>query len=152
MESQIICPDLSGKLWEATDLGNCPARDNLQRCLGEVGPKDLSRPPQTSFEDFPFLGNGPCPWPHEASWILHQILLQPIHSGIGAKTSTQTFSVRSFWRTLRVMDVRAKNRGFSCRPGKGEKLFNPCASGRKGQECPREIRSKKFKFVSFFLP
>ena len=41
---------------------------------------------------------------------------------------------------------------FSCGPGGGEKLFDPRASGRKGQECPREIRTKKFMFVLFFLP
>ena len=55
------------------------------------------------------------------------------------------------------MDVRAKNRGrphqncaFSWGPGGGEKLFDPWAFGRKGQECPREIRTKKFMFMLFF--
>ena len=59
------------------------------------------------------------------------------------------------------MDVRAENRGrphgapksaFSCGPGGGEKLFDPWASGRKGQECPGEIRTKKFMFMLVFLP
>ena len=61
------------------------------------------------------------------------------------------------------MDVRTKNRGRphqkvrfpagrGCGPGGGEKLFDPWASGRKGQECPREIRTKKFMFMLFFLP
>ena len=57
------------------------------------------------------------------------------------------------------MDVRAENRGrpqqkvrFFCGPGDGEKLFDPRASGRKGQECPREIQTKKFMFMLFFLP
>ena len=68
------------------------------------------------------------------------------------------FFVQSFSTTLRVMDVRAENRG---RPhqkvrfpaaGGGEKLFDPWAFGRKGQECPREIRAKKFMFMLFFLP
>ena len=57
------------------------------------------------------------------------------------------------------MDVRPENRGrpsapktaFSCGVGGGEKLFDPGASGRKGQECPREIRTKKFMFMLFFL-
>ena len=52
------------------------------------------------------------------------------------------------------MDVRTENRGrtpqkpwkgaFSCGPADGEKLFDPWSSGRKGQECPREIRTKMF--------
>ena len=37
-----------------------------------------------------------------------------------------------------------------CGPGDGEKLFDPGASGRKGQEFPREIRTKKFMFMLFF--
>ena len=39
---------------------------------------------------------------------------------------------------------------FFCGPGDGEKLFDPKASGRKGQECPREIRTEKFMFMLFF--
>ena len=57
------------------------------------------------------------------------------------------------------MDVRAENRvrphqksAFFCGPGDGEKLFDPRASGRKGQECPREIRTEKFTFMLFFFP
>ena len=57
------------------------------------------------------------------------------------------------------MDVRAENRGrplqkvrFPAAPVGGEKLFDPWASGRKGQECPQEIRTKKFMFMLFFLP
>ena len=56
------------------------------------------------------------------------------------------------------MDVRAENRGrphqksaFSCGPGGGEKLFDPWEFGRKGQECPQEIRAKMFMFMLFFL-
>ena len=81
---------------------------------------------------------------------------------IGAKRSTQTFFAQSFSRTLRVMDIRAENRGrlhqkvcvcvCFCGPGDGEKLFDPGASGRKGPECPREIRTEKFMFMLFFLP
>ena len=48
------------------------------------------------------------------------------------------------------MDVRTKN-AFSCGPGGGEKLFDPRASGRKGQECPREIWITKIMFMLFSL-
>ena len=55
------------------------------------------------------------------------------------------------------MDVRAKNRGrphqkvrFSAAPVVGRNFSTPGASGRKGQECPREIRTKKFMFMLFF--
>ena len=54
------------------------------------------------------------------------------------------------------MDVRAENRGhphqkvrFPAAPVVGE-LLTPWASGRKGQECPWEIRTKKFLFMLFF--
>ena len=66
---------------------------------------------------------------------------------------------QSFSTTHRVMDVCAKKSrtsapksAFSCGRGGGEKPFDPWASGRKGQECPREIRTKKFMFMLFFLP
>ena len=55
----------------------------------------------------------------------------------------------------RVMDVRAENRGSHqksavfCGPGEGEKPFDPKASERKGQECPREIRTEKFMLCCF---
>ena len=57
------------------------------------------------------------------------------------------------------MDVRAENRGrphqkvrFPAAPVVGEKLFDPWAFGRKGQECPREIRAKSLCLCCFFLP
>ena len=56
------------------------------------------------------------------------------------------------------MDVRAENRGrphqkvrFPAAQWWGE-TFDPWAFGRKGQECPRKIRTKKFMFMLFFLP
>ena len=49
------------------------------------------------------------------------------------------------------MDVRTKKCVF-LQPGGGEKLFDPRASRRKGQECQREIRTKKFMFMLFFSP
>ena len=45
----------------------------------------------------------------------------------------------------------APKSAFFCGRGDGEKLFDPGASGRKGQECPREIRAKMFMFMLFFL-
>ena len=57
------------------------------------------------------------------------------------------------------MDICAENRGrphqkvgFPCGPSDGEKLFDPWSARRKGQEYPDEIRTKKFMFMSFFLP
>ena len=47
---------------------------------------------------------------HQSSRIESRELFM-IRANIGAKRSTQTFSVQSFSTTLRVMDVRAKNRG-----------------------------------------
>ena len=41
---------------------------------------------------------------------------------------------------------------FSCGLGDGEKLFDPWASEHKGQECPQEIRTKKFMIMLFFFP
>ena len=55
-------------------------------------------------------------------------------------------------RPRRKSWTSAPKSAFSCGPGGGEKLFDPGASGRKGQECPREIRTKKFMFMLFFLP
>ena len=74
----------------------------------------------------------------------------------GQKISANIF-VQSFPRALRVMDVRTHptivdvrtKSVFSCGPGVGEKLFDPWASGRKDQECRREIRTKKIMFLRF---
>ena len=51
----------------------------------------------------------PCSW-SSLSQVEHLCILK-IESSIGAKKSTQTFFVQSFSTTLRVMDVRAENRG-----------------------------------------
>ena len=78
---------------------------------------------------------------------------------IGAKKSTQTFFVLSFSTTPsghgrpgRKSWTSAPKSAFSCGPGGVEKFFVPWASGCKGQECPREIRTKKFMFMLLFLP
>ena len=55
-------------------------------------------------------------------------------------------------RPRRKSWTSAPKSAFSCGPGGGEKLFDPGASGCKGQECPREIRTKKFMFMLFFFP
>ena len=55
-------------------------------------------------------------------------------------------------RPRRKSWTSAPKSAFSCGPGGGEKLFDPWASGRKGQECLREIRTKKFMFMLCFLP
>ena len=58
-----------------------------------------------------------------------------------------------------VMDVRAENRGrphqevrFPAAPVVGRNFFDSWASGRKGQECPQKIRTKKFMFMLLCLP
>ena len=49
------------------------------------------------------------------------------------------------------MDVMsAPESPFSCGAGGGEKLFDLQGSGRRGQECPREIWTKKCMFMLFF--
>ena len=55
-------------------------------------------------------------------------------------------------RLRRKSWTSALKSAFSCGTSSGEKLFDPWASGRKGQECPREIRTKKFMFMLLFFP
>ena len=69
----------------------------------------------------------------------------PRFSLLGAKKSTQTFFVQSFSKTLRVMDVRAKNRGrphqkvrFSAAPVMGRNFLT---QGRPGARV-RNVRGK----------
>ena len=47
--------------------------------------------------------------------------------------------------------VRTKKCVFPFGPGDGEKLFDPWESGHKGQEYRREIRTKTFMFMLFFI-
>ena len=78
------------------------------------------------------------------------------------KINANFLFVQSFSTSLRVMDVRAENRGrpqpkvrFPVAPVVGRNSLTP-GHRRKGQECPREIRTKKFclgpNFRLFFLP
>ena len=76
----------------------------------------------------------PFRWPHLRS--AEQSAGVPRPSKLGAKKSTQTFFVQSFSRTLRVMDVRAENRGrphqkvrFSAAPVMGRNFLT---QGRPG--------------------
>ena len=77
----------------------------------------------------------------------------------GPKNQRKLFCTKFFnnpsghGRPRRKSWTSAPKSAFSCVPGGGEKLFDPWASGRKGQECPREIRTKKlFMSMLFFLP
>ena len=77
---------------------------------------------------------------------------------LGAKKQHKMFWYKVFrepfgsWTSApRIVDVRTKKCVF-CSPGDGEKLFDPGASGRKGEEYPREIRTEKFMFILFVLP
>ena len=82
----------------------------------------------------------------------------PSQEMIGAKKSTQTFFCTKLFgnpsghgRPRRRSWTSAPKNAFFCGPDDGEKLFDPKASERKGQECPREIRTEKFMFMLFFL-
>ena len=77
------------------------------------------------------------------------IILAEVSPMKKARKSAQ-FLYKAFSRTFQVRDVRAENGGrphqslFSCGPGDGEILFDPWASGRKGQEPPPNIQTEKF--------
>ena len=75
---------------------------------------------------------------------------------LGPEKATQTFLYKVFrqpfgsWTSApKIVDVRTKKCVF-LRPKGGEKPFDPGASGRKGQECPREIRTKKLVCYAAF--
>ena len=75
---------------------------------------------------------------------------------LGDRKAAQTFFNKvsrepfgSWPSAPKIVDAGTKKWGF-LRPGDGEKLFDPWASGRKRQECPQEIRAKKFTFFMFF--
>ena len=76
----------------------------------------------------------------------------------GQKINANLFCIKFFnnpsghGRPRRKSWTSAPKSAFSCGPGGGEKLSDPWAFGHKGQECPQEIRAKKFVFMLFFLP
>ena len=80
-----------------------------------------------------------------------------ISAKIGAKKSTQTFFVQSFSTTLRVIDVRAENRGrphqkvrFSAAPVVGRNFLTPGYPAVRVRNV-REKSGPKFFFMLFFL-
>ena len=82
---------------------------------------------------------------------------------LGAKKSTQTFFVQSFSKTLRVMDVRAENRGrphqrvrFSAAPVMGRNFLTQGHPGVRvrnvrGKSGPKSLCLCCFSFLRFFL-
>ena len=83
---------------------------------------------------------------------------QTNHKYRGQKINANFFCTKFFNNPSGHGHPRRKSRtsapksAFSCGSGGGEKLFDPWAFGHKGQECPREIRARKFMFMLFFLP
>ena len=68
------------------------------------------------------------------------------HSSVWGQQINANFFYTKFFdkpsgRPRRKSWMSAPKSAFSCGLGGGEKLFDPWASGRKGQECPREIRT-----------
>ena len=77
----------------------------------------------------------------------------------GQKTSTQTFFVQSFSTTLRVMDVRAKNRGrwhqkvrFPAAPRVGRNFLTPGHPGVSVRSVRRKSGPKNLRLCCFFFP
>ena len=78
---------------------------------------------------------------------------------IGAKKSTQTFSVRSFSKTVRVMDVRAENRGrphqkvgFPAAPVMGRNFLTPGHPGVRVGNVRRKFGPKNVCLCCLFFP
>ena len=81
------------------------------------------------------------------------------HPQKGAKKSTQTFFVQCFWRTLRVMDVRAENRGrphqklrFSAALVMGRKFLTPWHPGVGVRNVRRKSGPKSLCLCCFSFP
>ena len=76
-----------------------------------------------------------------------------------AKKSTQSFFVQSFSRTLRVMDVRAENRGrpqqkvrFSAAPVTGRNFLTPGHPGVRVRNVRKKFGPKSLSLCCFFFP
>ena len=85
--------------------------------------------------------------------------LSPLNTpSVRARKSTQILSGQSFSRTLRVMESAPQIVDFApksvcfLQPRWCGQTFYPWSPGCKGQECPQEIRTKKFMFMLFVLP
>ena len=88
-------------------------------------------------------------------WELHEHHL----AFVGAEKSTQTFFVQSFSTTLRVMDVRAENRGrphqkvrFPAAPVVGRNFLTPGHLGVRVRNVPAKSGPKSLCLCCFFLP
>ena len=80
-------------------------------------------------------------------------------SQLGAKKSTQTFFVQSFSKTLRVMDVRAENRGrphqkvhFSAAPVMGRNFLTQGRPGVRVRNVRGKSGPKSLCLCCFFFP
>ena len=78
---------------------------------------------------------------------------------LGDKKSTQTFFVQSFSTTLRVMDVRAENRGrphqnvrFSAAPVMGRNFLTPGHPGVRVRNVRGNSGPKSLCLCCFFFP
>ena len=78
---------------------------------------------------------------------------------LGAKKSTQTFFVQSFSKTLRVMGVRAKNRGrprqkirFSAAPVMGRNFLTQGRPGVRVRNVRGKSGPKSLCLCCFFFP
>ena len=76
--------------------------------------------------------------------------LKIIISGKAVKIYVSSANFSATLTCRRKSWTSAPKSAFFCSPGGGEKLFDPGASGRKGQECLREIRTEKFMLMLFF--
>ena len=86
-------------------------------------------------------------------------LREPCFTYHGAKTSTQTFFVQSFSKTLRVMDVRAENRGrphqkvrFSAAPVTGRNFLTQGRPGVRVRNVRGKSGPKSLCLCCFFFP
>ena len=78
---------------------------------------------------------------------------------VGTRKSTQTFSGQSFSRTLRVMDVRAENRGrpqqkvsFTAAPVMGRNFLSPGHPGVRVRNVRGKSGPKSLCICCFFFP
>ena len=78
---------------------------------------------------------------------------------VGAEKSTQTFFVQSFSTTLRVMDVRAENRGrprqkvcFPAAPVMGRNFLTPGHPGVRVRNVRGKSGPKSLCLCCFFFP
>ena len=109
-----------------------------------------SREQMNQFDTGIAQGFSNVPWHKRAFWPGTKLEAKKINANFFC---TKFFNNPSgHARQRRKSWTSAPRSVFFCGPGDGEKLFDPRASGRKGQERPQEIRTEKFMFMLFFLP